>query len=94
MDKIQLRFFGFASEVFQIAAPLVENPKLEDTVRELVMASSRMGAGFYRKNFWDFASNNTECDRKNSKDYKAFSPCIFYTEIGNISEATVCLFLF
>jgi hypothetical protein len=54
MDKIQMRFFEFASEVFQIAAPLVDNPRLEDTVRELVMASSRMGASFYRKNFWDF----------------------------------------
>ena len=49
-----MRFFEFASEVFQIVAPLVDNPKLEGTVRELVMASSRMGAGFYRKNFWDF----------------------------------------
>jgi len=51
MDKIQMRFFEFASEAFQIVAPLVENPKLEDTVRELVMASSRMGASFYRKIF-------------------------------------------
>lgn len=49
-----MRFFEFASEVFQTAAPLVEDSKLENTVRELVMASSRMGAGFYRKNFWDF----------------------------------------
>jgi hypothetical protein len=54
MDKIQLRFFEFASEVFQSTAPLVEQPNLIDTVKELIMASSRMGAGFYRKNFWDF----------------------------------------
>ena len=54
MDKLQLRFFEFASEVFQVAAPLVENPDLEPMAKEVIMASSRMGASFYRKNFWDF----------------------------------------
>lgn len=60
MDKLQLKFIEFASEVFQHAAPLTENPDLEDAVRELVMASNRMGAGFYRKNFWDFSDEEFE----------------------------------
>ena len=67
MDKLQMRFFEFASEVFQIAAPLVENPKLEGIARELVMASSRMGAGFYRKHFYDCTDEEFEQNFLNAR---------------------------
>jgi len=55
MDRLQMRFFEFASEVFQLAAPLVENPELDGPARELVMAASRMGSPFYRKTIGDFS---------------------------------------
>ena len=55
MDKLQMRFFEFASEVFQVAAPLSDNKELSGLAKEAIMASSRMGSPFYRKNFWDFS---------------------------------------
>ena len=67
MDKLQMRFFEFATEVFQVAAPLVENQKLEGIVRELVMASSRMGAGFYRKHFYDCSEEEYEQNFTNAR---------------------------
>ena len=54
MDKLQMRFFEFASDVFQVAAPLSEKEELNDLAKEVIMASSRMGSPFYRKNFYDF----------------------------------------
>lgn len=55
MDKINLRLLEFASEVFQITVPLVEKSFLADTVKDLIMTSSRMGANFYRKNSEDIS---------------------------------------
>ena len=60
MDKLQFRFFEFAADVFQLAAPLAEQPDLHDLAKEVIMASSRMGAPFYRKNFWDFSDEEFE----------------------------------
>lgn len=50
MDKINLRLLELASEIFESAVPLVEKPFLTETVKDLIMTSSRMGASYYRKN--------------------------------------------
>jgi hypothetical protein len=60
MDKLQMRFFEFASEVFQVAAPMAQDPEMQDLVKELIMASSRMGSPFYRKHFCDFSEEEFE----------------------------------
>ena len=50
-----------------MAAPLVENPKLEGIAREMVMASSRMGAGFHRKHFYDCSDQEFEQNFTNAR---------------------------
>lgn len=60
IDKLQFRFLEFADEVFQLAAPLAQQSDLHYLAKEVIMASSRMGAPFYRKNFWDFSDKEFE----------------------------------